>query len=181
MKKRSNKRRYAEIHRAEFESFLESFCVYAEFDRDHYKFDFIEESPGKWMRVDGQINEHCYYVAVDLDREYCLKLYSSISRKDHVSRAVGVDAIRVVVASSQSAKPLRRSLPKVKRIKTWRKNLSLRMSEALRSLGINTTCPLCDNPLVLRKNSSTRSVFLGCSKYPDCVGNRRLPTYISRR
>lgn len=167
-------RRYKTIRREEFESFLESICDFAEFDAAHYLFDFVEESPGKWRRVDGVIGEYCYYVAVNLDRGTCLKIYSSIERDDCVSRESGEDAIRVVAANAHTGEPVRPAFPKVKRIKKWRRNLHRRMSEAISSLGIAVDCPTCQGTLVLRKRKEDGQVFLGCLKFPDCKGSRNL-------
>ncbi len=172
----SNNRKYREVKRLEFEGFLKSICQFEEYPEEHYLFDFIEESPQKYKRVEGFINEFCYYVAIDLDRGYCLKIYSSIDREDSVSRDSGTDAIRVVVANANTGEPIRLAFPIVKRIKNWRKNIHRRMSEAIQSLGIKTACPLCDSLLLLRKRGSDETVFLGCSEYPDCKGSRDLVT-----
>jgi len=165
---------YREIRRVEFEAFLESICDFAEYTDEFYEFDFVEESTGKWRRVESTINEFCYFVAVNLDRGFCLKIYSSIERDNRISRGSGEDAIRVVAADANTAKPLRGPFPKVKRIKNWRKNLHRRMSAATQSLGINTECPLCSNLLLFRKKKADGHVFLGCSQYPDCKGYRNL-------
>lgn len=167
-------RRYKEIQRSDFERFLDSICDYAEFDKQHYNFDFNEEVPGKWRRVESQINEYCYYIAVNLDRGYCLKVYSSIERDENISRESGIDAIRVVAANALTAEPIRPAFPIVKRIPGWKKNLHKRFSQVIKSLGINVECPRCKKLLLLRKNKSDNRVFLGCSQYPECKGQRSL-------
>jgi hypothetical protein len=173
----TNRRKYREIEKNEFETFLDEVCYAAEYDEDSYSFDFIEDDKGGWRRVEGDILEHCYFVALDPSLKSCLKLYSGIDRRDAISRGVGEDAIRVVVANANTAEPIRPAFPKVKRISTWRKNLSRRMAQALVSIGIDITCPICKKrSLVLRKNRRDQRVFLGCSSYPGCTGNKNLWT-----
>ena len=35
-------------------------------------------------------------------------------------------------------------------------------------------CPKCGESMVKRKNKSTMEEFLGCSKYPECKGTRKV-------
>lgn len=167
-------KKYMEIKKSEFEDFLESICICNEYDKDHYKFDFVEDRPGVWKRVEGEIKEYCYYIAVNLERNLCIKVYSSIERFQNVSRARGIDAIRVVAAKATTGEPIRPAFPIVKRIPGWKKNLHKRLSQVIQCMGIDTDCPKCAKQLLLRINKTDGHVFLGCSRYPDCAGNRNL-------
>jgi hypothetical protein len=165
-----NKRKYQKFDKAEFEKILWEISPVVEFFGNFYKFDWIEED-GEWVQKPGEINEYCYFLA--LEGEVCLKVYSSIQKIENTSRTAGDDAIRIVAANTTDAKPIRPKFPKVYRTGNWRKNLKLRASQAVESLGANIICPKCKKRLLLKRNSKNNSQFLGCSNYPKCDYGRK--------
>ena len=41
---------------------------------------------------------------------------------------------------------------------------------------VKKTCPVCAQPLVVRRNKTTGHEFLGCSEWPGCTHTEPLPT-----
>lgn len=160
---------YKSFSKSEFEDVIASLTNLVQFPAAMYKLDWWLEG-GEWIRKESVINEYCYLIL--LTKGHILKIYSSVDKATGVSRPSDTDAIRIVVARASDAKPIRPKFTRINRIVTWRKNLKERISAALKSLGVNTTCPLCGGTLYLKTNSNDGSRFLLCSKYPDCKGKR---------
>jgi hypothetical protein len=100
----------------------------------------------------------------EMGNGYTLAVFTGIEYG--VSRKKGKDAIRV--ALMHSGKVLT-SLPHVKRVTTWKENLTERL-RSWRSMASDQPCPDCGGLLVLRR--SKRGSFYGCAKYPACRGKR---------
>lgn len=158
---------FINIHRDEFERCLDAISNFAEYSDEYYKYDWVEDKEKGWIRKKGDIKEYCYFLELHSDK-YCLKIYSSIWRDTDVTRDVGSDAIRIVVASAQTGKPVRPGFTRIHRVQNWRNNLRARISEAVSSLGVDMTCPACKSILFLKRNKQKEVTFLGCSKYPKC-------------
>jgi ssDNA-binding Zn-finger/Zn-ribbon topoisomerase 1 len=41
-------------------------------------------------------------------------------------------------------------------------------------MGEEPKCPKCESPMNVRVNRAEGTEFLGCSKYPDCKGTRKV-------
>lgn len=102
--------------------------------------------------------------ARDMGNGYTLAVFTGI--EGGVSRKKGDDAIRV--ALMHSGKVLT-SLPHVKRLATWRDNLTARFRD-WRTMASDLPCPECKGLLVLRR--SKHGEFYGCAKFPVCRGRR---------
>lgn len=165
----NSRRHYKKIFKQEFENFLHSISLFIEFPPQFYLFDW-EEKNGKLMRVDKTINEYGYFIG--LNDNICLKIYSSIEKDDDTGRRAGEDAIRVVVAETDNAKPIRPAFKKIYRDGNWKEHFRTRVTEALKSLGMNVACPKCSSVLFLWRNTKTDERFLSCSKRPDCKYTR---------
>jgi len=165
-----NKRKYQEFSKDEFEKVLWEISPVVEFFGDFYNFDW-QKDKGEWVKAPGMINEYCYFLALNSD--VCIKVYSSVKKIVDLSRPSGEDAIRIVLASTADAKPVRGKFTIIKRTGTWRRNLKLRVSEAIGSLGENMECPRCKNRILLKRNSIDNSQFLGCSSFPKCDYKRK--------
>lgn len=161
----SNKKRYQKFTKESFEKILWEISPVVEFFGNFYTFNWIERG-GKWTKEFDEINEHCYFVA--LGGDVCLKVYSSVLKKNKFSRPPGTDAIRIVVANTTDAKPIRGRFPKVYRTGNWRRNLKIRVSQTIESLGVNMACLECKSRLFLKRNSTDNTQFLGCSMFPKC-------------
>ncbi len=108
------------------------------------------------------VNETVY--GRQMGNGYTLAVFTGV--EDGVSRKSGDDAIRVSLMHSGRVLT---SLPHVKRLKTWRENLTERFRD-WKSMACELPCPLCGGLLLLRK--SKRGKFYGCAKYPTCKGTR---------
>jgi len=110
--------------------------------------------------------DHCLEAVYgrEMGNGYTLAVFTGI--EDGVSRKKGKDAIRV--ALMHSGKVLT-SLPHVKRVTTWKENLTDRF-RTWKTMASNLPCPDCGGLLVLRR--SKRGTFYGCAKYPACRGKR---------
>jgi|GEM_PF-2979453 ssDNA-binding Zn-finger/Zn-ribbon topoisomerase 1 len=156
--------------KSEFDQFLSRY-YFSEFKKIYYDFDWSYENR-RWIRKNIEINEFCYLIY--LTDKYCLKIYSSIERGDKKSRGYGLDAIRIVPIRREDLKPIRIKFKRVNRGFNWKNNFRLRISEILENLGNDMRCPRCEAKLVMRKNIKRRVNFLGCSRFPDCNGNRNI-------
>lgn len=101
----------------------------------------------------------------DMGRGYTLAVFTGI--EDGVSRRKGKDAIRVALIHSGQVLT---SLPHVKRVATWKENLTERFRN-WRTMASDSPCPDCGGLLVLRR--SKRGKFFGCAKWPQCKGLRQ--------
>ena len=95
--------------KVDFEKMLLSISPFIRFNdkrlnHNYYKIDWILENK-EWLKTNVDIQEYCYFLP--LNNDYCIKVYSSVDRSTDTSRAVDTDAIRVVAASSDNAKPVR--------------------------------------------------------------------------
>lgn len=165
----SSSRTYKSFSKKEFEDVIKSLTNVVQFPDPMYRVDWWLEG-NVWVEKDLEINEYCYLIL--LTKGHILKIYSSVDKTTNVSRPSDKDAIRIVVASATDAKPVRPKFTRINRIGTWKLNLKNRISEALKSLGVNTACPECGTILYLKTNSKDGSRFLLCSKYPKCKGKR---------
>ena len=170
MRKSSPKSQFASISLEEFKNALGN-IRYAEFPKEFYEADWVEDKNGKWKMSEDMrpITEYCFMIPI-VRQDYFIKVYSSIDKEDKVSRGVGEDAIRLV-AADEVLKPIRPSFTRINRIGNWRNNLKKRIRIILQNLGNDMTCKNCGGEMVIKKNSEGVN-FLGCSNYKEkkCPG-----------
>lgn len=149
---RESTQRYHPITRSEFEEFLAS--VDDRFERQKY----------------GWTNEWVYDLMLEGGRK-CLRVLSSIDRRDNASRGAGRDAIRskllLDVEPGQGEtlwRPVRPS-KRTYRIETWRKNLREKLEHALAAKDELKECPECGRPMVVQSSKGSSRTFWGCSGY----------------
>lgn len=136
-------------------------CVYTEFAKPEYAFDWKPDGRGDWEKQDAEIKEHCY--KIPLGNGMCLKIYSTIDKETGRSRDIGEDSIKIVAARENTLKPVRPKFTHTYRLDTWRANFHRHISEALTSLGNNVKCD-CGAEMKLKRNSREEN-FLGCTQY----------------
>ena len=93
---------------------------------------------------------------------YILAVFTGI--EDGVSRRKGKDAMRVALI--HSGKVLT-TMPHVKRLATWRENLTDRFRN-WKTMAGEKPCPLCGGLTLMRR--SKRGQFYGCARFPECRG-----------
>jgi ssDNA-binding Zn-finger/Zn-ribbon topoisomerase 1 len=139
--------KYCEITQAEFDEFMEPFGFMC-------------------MNADRPNQERVYFYTWN-DNNYALKVYSSITTKEGVSRRVGADAIRVVVFMKVQGifKPTGPAIS-IFRVANWRNNLKKKLNDCFTKgcMNIDYECPLCGAPKIMRKGN--RGLFYSCSNWP---------------
>lgn len=114
------------------------------------------------------------------DFKYCLRIYTSVSIDENVSRDIGEDAIRLMffIKKEGSKLPIKvGAIGKVLRIDTWQKNLSQKIDKATDNLLAPGLCPDCGNPMILKesKKKGNEYRFWGCINYfAGCRGIRNV-------
>lgn len=100
---------------------------------------------------------------------YAVRIYSSVSKLNGVSRESGGDAIRVILMDTTRDKPVLNY--QVNRTENAHSNAVKRAREAYGyvSQDANHHCT-CGGLMVVRKGANGQ--FWGCSSYPDCKKTR---------
>lgn len=110
---------------------------------------------------DPQAGEYVFQKYIDYgDKQYTLKLYTSISRYNNTSREVGSDAIRLVVCSGGK----HFAEGRINRTQNWITNLKKRISTWSELFKV---CPQCKDG-ILKERAGKYGLFYGCSTYPKC-------------
>jgi len=135
----------------------------------------IEQSEfDEWMQAhdffclnEDQVRQELVYVKTWHDETYMIKVFSSIVPGSGTGRAVGKDAIRVVlfVLVAGEYHPFWKA-KRVHRVQGWKSNLIHRISDA-EIMGLygqtQYNCPVCESPLVGR--DGRRGPFIGCTNW----------------
>jgi hypothetical protein len=105
------------------------------------------------------------------DGNYAVKIYSSIVPVRGDARAVGEDAIRVVMfVKTPAGYEPKWKANRVYRTKNWRNAIHTRIEEAMKRgcAGRNFRCKNCGEPMILREGKG--GLFYGCSMFgsTDC-------------
>jgi uncharacterized protein YlaI len=90
-----------------------------------------------------------------------IRVYTSIDKRTKITRAVGNDAIRVIVLDDKAT--IFYGEGRVNRTQNWKDNLTKRLNNWSELIYY---CPQCHNPL--RKRAGKYGKFWGCSTYPLC-------------
>ncbi len=129
------------------------------------------------------------------DGKYAVRVYSSIQRTPEGNgrtRDCGEDAIRVVMVSVESGRPMKimgegrksKAGKRINRTKGAMKNLERRVKQYLKLGTPFYRCSECGSVMAVRKNKRTGDRWLGCTKIirPEenvwCQGRRPLPEWI---
>jgi hypothetical protein len=143
----------------QFKGFLAQW-IHSEFPS--YESDWLFKD-GDWRKEPITIDEYCFLLP--LNQHAVVKVYSSVDRNTDVSREVGKDSIKIVLAKRTDLKPIRPKFTHVYRIETWKENFRIHLREALESyLGRLLKCEECAGVLILKKSSKNRN-FIGCSNF----------------
>ena len=95
-----------------------------------------------------------------------LRVYTTISVNNNLSRDYGKDAIRVTLHHTESGRFVGKSST-TKRTRGWQSRLKSKINEAWKSISNLKKCPECDSYLLYIKWK--KKSFLGCSSYPECT------------
>lgn len=98
-----------------------------------------------------------------------LRVYTGIE-PDGDSRAVGADAMRVVLAwrKADGTIAVVATAKRVHRVAGWRANLQDRID----TIAIDGPTCECGSPMVKRTRKGTRDSFYGCASFPECRKTR---------
>jgi len=105
----------------------------------------------------------------DIDDRFALRVYSTISTDDNISRSVGADAIRCMVFDKKTQQ-ITRLESRVHRTKNAFTNMRERCRELYKHIKHNRC--VCGGVLVER--SGRNGKFLGCSTYPACKHTKNI-------
>lgn len=106
----------------------------------------------------------------DRSNRYMVRIYSSVSQHDKMSRDVGGDAIRVLLFDTVRDRPVQSY--RVYRTESAKQNTIKRAREAYGyALKPEHVCQ-CGSLFVLR--TGKKGTFLGCSSYPECKETKPL-------
>ena len=118
------------------------------------------------------------------------RIYSSITQGGRMCRAVGKDAVRILIGTTaanartgrvgwftlkKTSKILRTApegMSEEQRIKHFIERLATRAREAYALAARIPTCRRCTAPMAVRKGKGQPETFLGCSTYPVCKGTQ---------
>lgn len=132
--------------------------------------DFLASVSGEWKMVRALDIGELVYETDDFapeDNNIALRVYSTIDKRQRVSRKKGEDAIRLVAYHRTICKPLS-GRRKTLRIETWEKNLRNKIEDMMGSeeevIRHCTACP--DGFMVEREGQYGK--FQGCTNYPEC-------------
>lgn len=169
----SQKQRHKPFSKEDFERALKDTSLFSEYPAKWYDILWTQDKDGHYSseKIPGTINEYCYMIPLFFEPKRLIKVYSSVLKATNISRKVGGDAIRVVLADF-SGEPKHESLTRINRTENWEWNLRKRISEILNIEGFHTHCPKCGHVLFMRWGRKSKKRFLGCSKWPDCEGVR---------
>jgi topoisomerase-like DNA binding C4 zinc finger protein len=92
---------------------------------------------------------------------YNVRIYSSIDKRNGLSRPVATDAIRLFVLNEKGYTISKEG--RVNRTKGWEIRLNVRIDNWTGTLYL---CPQCKHPL--RKRVGKFGEFMGCTAYPNC-------------
>jgi hypothetical protein len=141
--------------------------------REEFEEFLAADVPGAFTRTPGA--EEYIYASEVPAAHLRLRVFSSIDRKNDVSRAKGTDAIRTVLWDRRVSHPVG-GRERTHRIGTWRTNLREKI-EHLRAISpryaIDGECPDCGSTLFVREGEYGE--FLGCASYPECDHTEALP------
>lgn len=160
------KKKFYPIKKWEMERFLRRFGG-EELSPEQYEF----------KRPEGRkINEYIYLIK--LTRFAALEVFTSIDKDTDVARDVGEDAIRVLPVRLPNLIPVAKKSSNSQRIKTWKTNVNLKISEILSSkLGHEIKCENCGGLMELKMNRRKETRFIGCSNYSinQCGNTKNIP------
>jgi|TARA_Y100000296_G_scaffold57028_1_gene65395 hypothetical protein len=107
------------------------------------------------------------------DTPIALRVYSSIWPTGE-ARTKGGDSIKVCLLVKRPDGEIRAigKAKRVHRVKGWRKNLTQRIADVVKSISSIVRCPKCGLPMAKRKGK--QSEFMGCSDFPNCKGTRNI-------
>lgn len=118
------------------------------------------------------------------------RIYSSITQGGRVCRAVGKDAVRILIGTTAANPRTERvgwftlkKTPKIlrtapegmdanRRVEHFIQRLELRAREAYVLARDIPACRRCRAPMAVRKAKGQTGTFLGCSTFPKCKGTR---------
>lgn len=89
----NSQRKHQPFTREEFERALSSISAFRQFPTEWYANELDEDGRA--------IEEYCYIIPVRLRPSVLLKIYSSCRRQNGLSRGVGRDAVRIVLANAK--------------------------------------------------------------------------------
>jgi hypothetical protein len=101
------------------------------------------------------------------NRPVQLRVYSSVTPGNGVSRDVGEDAIRIALHSTLTDRPVGMRFARVYRTKNALGTLKDRAREAW-TYARDNACLKCNGVLVERTVKNTGKTFMGCCNYPEC-------------
>lgn len=99
------------------------------------------------------------------NKQYTLRIYTSVSKYTDDSRDVGTDAIRLVIYTD--GKHIAEG--RTNRTQNWKKNLVERITKWNEMFKL---CPQCGN--VLKERVGKFGMFMGCTSYPQCGYTERV-------
>jgi len=120
-------------------------------------------------------------------RQALVRIYTSLGVGNATARAVGKDAIRIVVGALlsegrfrpvQKAKRVFRTAPEKdteeERVAFFMDRFRTEIRNAYASAKEVVACPKCAAPMLRRTAKKDEHEFLGCSQFPKCGGTRKL-------
>lgn len=136
--------------------------------------DFINSLTYKFKRVYfDYIQEYVYDLTLKRDgHTYVLRLWSSVDKRDNLSRSCGDDAIRLSMLYKSSDKKLINYKPVLSTKSTyrtggWKKRLKRKINEMESRLGEVKKCQSCGKVMVIRNENKTGDEFWGCTGFSD--------------
>ena len=168
-------REFKPVSKSEFEEYLRNNHNFIKLPPAFYDYEWkwIQNKPILVKRKHS-VKEHMYLIR--LSSNYGILVYSGILTADNTSRKIGSDAIRTVPVYIDQENRIRtlKAVPIVKRLPRWKENLDKRLLEEIEWFGNSIKCPECNGSRLLKRNSSDKGYFLGCSNYPKCYSHASL-------
>jgi superfamily I DNA/RNA helicase/ssDNA-binding Zn-finger/Zn-ribbon topoisomerase 1 len=106
-----------------------------------------------------------------------VRVQTTVSVDDTVSREVGEDSIRITAIWTGPQGQQKPVLPReawVCRTRNWRQGVMDRIERVTLALAATVVCPLCGAPT--RERNGKFGAFRGCVSYPECRGTVTVPT-----
>ena len=136
--------------------------------------DFVNELTYKFKPVYfGYIQEYVYDLTLKRDgHTYVLRLWSSVDKRDNLSRSCGDDAIRLSMLYKSSDKKLSNYKPvfakkSTYRVGGWKKRLKRKIHDMVSRLTDVKKCQSCGKVMVIKTAYKTGNKFWGCTGFND--------------
>jgi len=141
--------------------------TYTEITLAEFK-ELLKEEKGWVIKKDKEIIFD-YSIPLKNSIPIIIRVYSSISSTNTVSRTYGTDAIRVCLLAETDTNLMGlKSYPRINRTQNWSTAIKDRVTAAIHYAKTLPTCSKCGKPMSERTNTKNGNTFLGCIGYPAC-------------